>query len=126
MLEYFGKGKGKPFIAFFFTITAYILFTFSTVFAMSVCTEWYGLIVGAVLMVFAVPSHIFAKKYKFLYLLCYILNTVGSGFAASAYYLEKGHSVIPESLFLPMLIPAAVSLVTYLLVRIFPKSKKQK
>lgn len=124
MLDYFGKGKGKPFVVFFFTITAYILFDFSIVFAMSVCTEWYGLVVGAVLMVLAVPAHIFAKKHKIFYFLSYILNTVGSGFAASAYYLEKGHSVIPESLFLPMLIPTAVTLVTYLLVRIFPKAKK--
>jgi len=124
MLDYFGKGKGKPFIVFFFTLIAYILFAFSTVFAMSVCTEWYGLIVGAVLMVLSVPAHIFAKKHKALYLLSYILNTVGSGFAASAYYLEKEHSVIPESLFLPMLIPAAVSLGTYLLVRLFPKARK--
>ncbi len=124
MLEYFSKGKGKPFIVFLFTIIAYITFAFSTVFAMSVCTEWYGLIVGAVLMMLAVPSHIFAKKHKLFYLLSYILNTVGSGFAASAYYLEKEHSVIPESLFLPILIPAAVSLVTYLLVRLLPTGRK--
>lgn len=124
MLKYFSKGKGKPFVVFFFTIIAYMLFAFSTVFAISVCTEWYGLIVGAVLMVLAVPVHIFAKKHKLLYLLSYILNTVGSGFAASAYYLKKGHSVIAESLFLPMLIPAAVSLITYLLVRFLPKIKK--
>lgn len=124
MLEYFSKGKGKPFIVFLFTIIAYIMFALSTVFAMSVCTEWYGLIVGAVLMLLAVPSHIFAKKHKFLYILSFILNTVGSGFAASAYYLEKQHTVIPESLFLPMLIPAAVSFVTYLLVRLFPKARK--
>lgn len=124
MLDYFSRGKGKPFIVFFFTIIAYILFAFSTIFANSVCKEWYGLIVGAVLMVLAVPAHIFAKKHKILYLLSYILNTVGSGFAASAYYLEKNHSVVPESLFLPMLIPATVSLVTYLLVRLFPNAKK--
>lgn len=124
MLDYFSKGKGKPFMVFLFTIIAYVVFALSTVFAMSVCTEWYGLIVGAVLMVLAVPSHIFAKKNKPLYVLSYILNTVGSGFAASAYYLEKEHSVIPESLFLPMLIPAAVSFVTYLLVRLFLKARK--
>lgn len=124
MLKYFSKGKGKPFVVFSFTIIAYMLFAFSTVFAISVCTEWYGLIVGAVLMVLAVPVHIFAKKHKLLYLLSYILNTVGSGFAASAYYLEKECSVVPESLLLPMLIPAAVSLITYLLVRFLPKIKK--
>lgn len=124
MFDYFGKGKGKPFIVFFFTITAYILFAFATVFAMSVCTEWYGLIIGAVLMVLAVPSHIFAKKHKILYALSFVLNTVGSGFAASAYYLEKQYAVVPESLFLPMLIPTTVSLVTYLLVRLFPKGRK--
>lgn len=124
MLDYFSIGKGKNFVVFFFTITAYILFAFSTVFAMSICTEWYGLIVGAVLMVLAVPVHIFAKKHKSLYLISYILNTVGSGFAVSAYYLEKQYSIVPESLFLPMLIPATVSLFTYLLVRLFPKTKK--
>lgn len=124
MLDYFSRGKGKPFIVFFFTIIAYILFAFSTVFAISVCKEWYGLIVGAVLMVLAVPAHIFAKKHKILYLLSYILNAVGCGFATSAYYLEKQHSVVPESLFLPMLIPAIVSIFTYLLVRLFPNAKK--
>lgn len=124
MFDYFGKGKGKPFIVLFFTITAYILFAFATVSAMSVCTEWYGLIIGAVLMMLAVPSHIFGKKNKILYVLSYILNTVGSGFAASAYYLEKEHSVIPESLFLPMLIPTAVSFIAYLLVRLFSKTRK--
>ncbi len=124
MLEYFSKGKGKSFVVFFFTITAYIVFAFSTIFAMSVCKEWYGLVVGAVLMVLAIPTHIFAKKHKILYLLSYILNTVGCGFAASAYYLEKQYSVVPESLFIPMLIPASVSLVTYLLVRFSPKIKK--
>lgn len=124
MLDYFSKGKGKPFIVFIFAIMAYVLFAFSTIFAISICTEWYGLIVGAVLMVLAVPVHIFAKKHKPLYILSYALNTIGSGFVVSAYYLEKELNVIPESLFLPMLIPALVSLVTYLLIRLFPKIKK--
>ena len=42
-----------------------------------------------ILMILAVPVHIFAKKHKLLYILSYALNTVGSGFAVSAYYLEK-------------------------------------
>lgn len=124
MLNYFSKGKGKSFIVFLFTIVAYFLFVLSTVFAVSVCKEWYGLLIGAILMVIAVPAHILAKKSKLLYILSFALNTVGSGFAASAYYLEKGLNIIPESMFLPMLIPASVSFVTYLLIRIFPKIKK--
>ena len=124
MLDYFSKKNGKPFVVFAFTVIAYVLFALSTIFALSICTEWYGLVIGAVLMVLAVPTHIFAKKHNSLYILSYALNTIGSGFAASAYYLEKQLTVIPENLFLPMLIPAIVSLVTYLLVRLFPKIKK--
>lgn len=124
MLDYFSKKNGKPFVVFLFTIIAYILFALSTIFALSVCTEWYGLIIGAILMVLAVPIHIFAKKHKLLYILSYVLNTVGSGFAVSAYYLEKQLRVFPENLFLPMLIPAIVSLITYLLIRLCPKIKK--
>lgn len=123
-MNYFSKGKGKSFIVFLFSIIAYVLFALSTLLAVSVCKEWYGLIIGAILMALAVPAHILAKKSKFLYILSFALNTVGSGFAASAYYLEKGLNIIPESMFLPMLIPALVSLVTYLLIRIFPKIKK--
>ena len=124
MLDYFSNGKGKPFVVFAFTIIAYILFALSTIFALSICTEWYGLVIGAILMILAVPVHIFAKKHKLLYILSYALNTVGSGFAVSAYYLEKQLTVIPENMFLPMLIPAIISLITYLLVRFFPKIKK--
>ena len=124
MLDYFSKKNGKPFVVFAFTVIAYVLFALSTVFALSICTEWYGLLIGAILMVLAVPTHIFAKKHNSLHILSYALNTIGSGFAVSAYYLEKQLTVIPENLFLPMLIPAIVSLVTYLLVRLFPKIKK--
>lgn len=124
MLDYFSNGKGKPFVVFAFTIIAYILFALSTIFALSICTEWYGLVIGAILMILAVPVHMFAKKHNMFYVLSYALNTIGSGFAVSAYYLEKELNVIPENLFLPMLIPAIVSLVTYLLVRLFQKIKK--
>ena len=47
-----------------------------------------------------------------------------AGHAVSAYYLEKQLTVIPENVFLPMLLPAIISLITYLLVRFFPKIKK--
>lgn len=124
MLEYFSKKNGKPFVVFAFTIIAYVLFALSTIFALSICNEWYGLVIGAILMILAVPIHIFAKKHKLFYILSYALNTMGSGFAVSAYYLEKQLTIIPENLFLPMLIPAIVSLVTYLLVRLLPKIKK--
>ncbi len=123
-MNYFSKGKGKPFVVFIFSVIAYALFTFSTVFALSVCTKWYGLVVGAFLIILAIPTHIFADKCKILYILSFALNTVGSGFAVSAYYLEKGYNVIPETLFLPMLIPSLVSLLSYLFVRIFSRGKK--
>lgn len=124
MLDYFSKKNGKPFVVFMFTIIAYILFALSTIFALSICTEWYGLVIGAILMILAVPVHMFAKNHNMFYVLSYALNTVGSGFAVSAYYLEKQLIVIPENMFLPMLIPAIISLITYLLIRVFPKIKK--
>ena len=76
MIKYFSEGKGKSFVVFIFALIAYILFAFSTIFAISICKEWYGLLVGAVLMVLAVLVHIFAKKHNTLYLVSYILNTL--------------------------------------------------
>lgn len=123
MLDYFMKKKGKPFTFFIFSLFAYILFSLSTLFAIKVCMEWYGILIGAFLMLIAIPVHIFAKKRKFLYVLSYILNTVGSGFIASAYYLVKHLAVVPQSVFLPMLIPASISLIAYLLSRFIPHNR---
>ena len=58
MLDYFSNGKGKPFVVFAFTIIAYILFALSTIFALSICTEWYGLVIGAILMILASVAYL--------------------------------------------------------------------
>lgn len=93
MIENFINTKPKAYVVFLFSIAALFILTLSTQVAVSICSKWYGLIVGIFLMLLAIPLHVSAKKWTFLYVFSFIINFIGCGFSVSAYYLTKGISL---------------------------------
>ena len=72
--------------AFLFALSALCIFAVSTVFGISIFEEWLGIIAGGLVMVAAIPLHVFGKKCRFLYIMSFLFNTAACGFSASAYY----------------------------------------
>lgn len=71
---------------------AYAVFVISTFIYCSVMTSWRGIEVGIVLSLLAIIPHCLGKKYRILYFVSMIMNTVGSGFSVSAI----GYEVSPK------------------------------
>lgn len=120
----FLNSKGKPFVVFLSSLISIGLFIISTLFANLICQEWYGLIVGIILMILAIPFHILGKKNKIGYLISVLLNSIGCGFSTSAYYIEYDVSVNLYNMIISAVPAAAVLLLVYLMLQIFCKTKK--
>ena len=97
---------------FLFSAVALCIFSAATLFGTYIFSEWFGIIVGVAMVVAAIPLHNIAKNHKFLYFISYVLNTVGCGFSASAYYIVQK---VPASLgeFFAATLPAMLPLLLY-------------
>lgn len=118
------NNKEKPFVVFFFSLIAIGIFILITLFANFVCHKWYGLIVGVLLMLSAIPFHIFGKKNKIGYFISFFLNTVGSGFSASGYYVRMDVSVNLYQMILSAVPAIVVLFLVYIMFQNFHKAKK--
>lgn len=113
----------KPAIVFLSSLAAMGIFILSTLFATSVCAKWYGLCVGIVLMLVAIPIHCRGKKSKLFYALSFLVNSVANGFSVSAYYVSKSIAVSVGEMLKASLLPVLILFLVYLIVQLFPKSK---
>lgn len=116
--------KARAFVVFLFSVISLGVLVLSTLLATAVFQKWYGLVVGVVLMLCAIPFHWIGKTDKWGYLLSFLLNTVANGFSVSAYYLSKSIPLDPYSLLLAAVPAAGVLLLVYLMLQIFGKTKK--
>lgn len=73
---------------------------------------WFGIILGALAMVCAIPFHLLGKKRTELYLISCLMNTVGAGLFVSSYFTYAGKNPSLTDLFL-----AAVMVSTVMLMR---------
>lgn len=124
MLENFINTKARTFVVFLFSIISLGILALSTQFAVLVCSKWYGLIVGATLMVAAIPLHILGKKHSLLYVFSFLANFIGCGFSVSAYYLTKGLSINILELIIASIPSAAILMLIYLMLQTYSKTKK--
>ena len=120
----FFKNKTKPCVVFLFSIIALGTLIISTLLAVLICSKWYGLVVGVIFMGAAIPLHIGAQRLPFFHVLSSAANFVGCGFSVSAYYLSNDISLNFIELLLAALPAALILLLVYIVLRIFPKSKR--
>ena len=114
----------KPIVVFLSSLVAMGIFVVSTLFATSVCEKWYGLVIGFILMIVAIPVHCFGKKMKIGYALSFIVNSVANGFSVSAYYNDQKEVLNTGEMFKACVFPIVLLFVVFLLVQLFPKIKK--
>ena len=114
----------KPIIVFLSFLIALGIFVFSTLFATSVCTKWYGLLIGVSLMLIAIPIHCQGEKAKICYILSFLVNSVANGFSLSAYYVDSEYALNVGEMLKACVLPIALLFVVFLLVRLFPEIKK--
>ena len=113
----------KPIMVFLSSLVAMGIFIASTLFATSVCTKWYGLVIGFLLMLVAIPIHCFGNKIKIGYVLSFLVNSVANGFSLSAYYNSKSIALNVEDMLKACVLPVALFFVVFLLVQLFPAIK---
>lgn len=113
----------KPIIVFASSLVAVGIFVFSTLFATSVCEKWYGLVIGFLLMLVAIPIHCFGNKMKIGYVLSFLVNSVANGFSLSAYYSSKNIALNTEDMVKACILPILLFFVVFLLVQLFPEIK---
>ncbi len=124
MLTNFINTKVKAFVVFLFSAASLGIFALSTQFAVVLCSKWYGLIVGISFMILAIPIHILARKWSFLYTFSFLANFIGCGFSVSAYYLTKGLSLNLFELIIAAIPAGAILTLIYLMLQIYSKTKK--
>jgi len=117
------KSKGKILWVFVLSLSAIGIFILSSYIASRICREYYGIAVGISLMIIAVPFHLLGKKIPALYLVSYLLNSIGNGFSVSAYYVFREMKVSFFELFASAIPAAACLLIVYLLLGRLGKSK---
>ncbi|MBE6788452.1 MAG: hypothetical protein E7539_02185 [Ruminococcaceae bacterium] len=123
MLKYLNT-KAKAFVVFVFSLAFIGLFVLSSLLATQICQKWYGLAVGLVMMIAAIPFHCKGKKKLWGYLVSFAINAVASGFIVSAYYLKNGIALDMLSLLTGAAFSAAILFLVYLMLQSFNKTKK--
>lgn len=96
---------------FLLSAVALLIFATAATFGITLFEEWYGVIVGIVMMVIAIPIHNIAKNYKFLYIITFLLNTIGCGFSTASYYLVSGEASDYSQFLAATLPPMALALI---------------
>lgn len=118
--EYINAKAKAPAISVF-AMLSLVVFAFSAMVSCSLMSKWYGIIVGAVLMIGAIPFHCIGK---WGYIVSFLLNSIGSGFSLSAVYIKNGYEIRISDM-LMAIIPSAVILLTAgFLLQLFVRSKK--
>ncbi len=118
------NSKGKIFWVFVLSLGALGILVLSTYVANLIFRDYIGIGIGIILMIAAVFCHIFGKKRPILYLVSYLLNSVGNGLSLSAYYVFREMKVNIVELFASAIPAAACLLIVYLLLGRLGKSKK--
>lgn len=123
VIEFIERRK-RAFVVFFFAILALKFFRDFAVLGTHFSGKWTGVILGLSLMILAIPFHWNGKKWKWGYLISFLLNSIGSGFSVSSYYVAKVLD-FDGYLFLLWMLPSIgiLSLVA-LMLEGFRKSKK--
>lgn len=116
--------KARAFVVFLFALISLGVFIISTLVAATVCQSWFGLIIGILLMIAAIPFHYMGKKHKTGYLISFVLNAVADGFSVSAYYLTVNIKLNMAEMLVSILPSVAILLLVYLLLQTFNKTKK--
>ncbi len=107
-----------------FALLSLVIFAVASMLACSFVTRWYGIIVGLVLMIAAIPFHCLGKKEKWGYIVSFLLNSIGSGFSLSAVYIKNGYEIKLIDMLLAIIPSAAILLFACLMLQFFGKSKK--
>lgn len=79
----------KPVYISLYAIVSLILFSLATCGASYIMSKWFGILVGIGLMLLAIPFFALGDRNKIFYVVCMMINTIGMGFIASAYYVVK-------------------------------------
>ncbi len=111
-------------VVFLFSAVALLLFTACCYAGQIWFSEWYGLPMGGALMLLSIPFHRLREKSSFSYVVSFLLNTVGMGFCASAYY---SMTIVPSALedLLPgVILPLGILLITCILLTVFAQVKQ--
>jgi len=111
-------------IIFLFYFISLIIWIISLLIVTLIGESFSGLIEGIVLMLIAIPIHIFGKKFKVLYIFSSLLNFIGCGFSISGYYLLKGISVNFLELLCAALPSVFIISLVYIMLQKFSASKK--
>lgn len=123
VLRFFNT-KGRSLTVFLFSILSGAIMIASTLLANDISQKWYGLIAGVIMMTAAIPFHILGKKNNIAYLFAILLNSIGAGFSASAYYIQRGITVDLQDMILSAGSAFSLLLLVYIVIQISPKSKK--
>ena len=116
--------KAKAFVVFVFSLSFMGVFVLSSLFATQICQKWYGLVIGIVMMIIAIPFHCKGKKVLWGYLASFIINSIASGFIVSAYYLKNQTVLNIYELLIGAIPAAAIVFLVYLMLQSFNKTKK--
>ena len=124
MLQYLNT-KAKAFVVFVFTLSSFGHFILSSLFATQICQRWwYGLVIGIVMLLIAIPFHCKGKKKPWGYLASFVINSTASGFIVSAYYLKNEMILDLYNLLFGAVPAAAIIFLVYLMLQSFNKTKK--
>ncbi len=122
MLKYLNT-KAKPVVVFIFSLSSLVLFIISSLLATRICPKWSGIPIGIGMMIIAIPFHWGSKNKLWGYLVSFIINSLGSGFIVSAYYIESKTTPDIYSLFIGAIPTAAIIFLVYLMLHIFSIGK---
>lgn len=118
------SARCRAIVVFLFAALALLMFTACCYLGQDWFSKWHALPIGGVLMLAAVPFHLLGEKAAISYVFSFLLNTVGMGFCASAYYTM---TIVPSALedLLPALIlPLAILLVSCILLTFLRELKQ--
>lgn len=120
----FINSKAKAFVIFLFGIIALALMTLSSIIITAAYRfDFSCVFVGVILMVLAIPFHILGKKMPLSYILSLVINSIGTGFSISGYYINADIDLHIVDV-LPAIIPAVcILLLVYMLLQMFSKTK---
>lgn len=116
--------KSKNWIILLYSAISLITFATLTNIAVDVSTDAYGVMIGIVLMICAIPLHKFGEEYSFLYTLSFAVNTIANCFSVSAYYLTKKISINALDLIYASVPSIIILTILCLLLVLFKQRKK--
>jgi len=118
------QNKNKTLTISGFSIISLLLLIPSALIAVNLCDIYSAIVSAVILMIVAIPFHCIARKYNFLYLISFILNSVANSLSVSAYYIHTGKE--PDIMSMATaVVPSIIVLLTAVLVNnVFNAPKK--